>query len=239
MNQTNVIFVVAAAAGAVVGVVVFFSWFQMRRLGARVKRLEAAGAAFAARPAAPKRASGRYARLAVRPDTDITAPGDFLVYGLDSSGYVPIENENGSRGHLVVLVLRITNLGRDELLLTRPRIVFRLGAGASKLEPPATLARLGRLSFFDAKAAARPLDGVKEGLLERAMGANSLNRNVLRLKPFEPVVSYAAFLPRRLGSLPVFQEDLLNFGVGFYSPDGWHEYDGFRARPFRDLAVTY
>jgi len=211
----------------------------MRRLGARLKRLESAGPTYAPRsPAPPGVAAGRV-RLAVRPDKDITAPGDFLAYGLDSSGYVPVGSEDGSRGHLVVLVLRFTNLGREELQIRRPRIVFRLGAGASKLEPPATLARLARLSFFDAQGAPRLLEDVKDGLLERAVGAQSLNRNVLRLRPFEPVVSYTAFLPGRLGSLPVFQDELLDFGVGFYLAESWHEYDGFWARPFRNLAVTY
>jgi len=237
VDQVNLIFMVAA--GAVVGGVILFSWFQIRRLGARVKRLENTGSALAARPVAPRKAAAGRVRLAVRPETDIGAPGDFLPYGLDSSGYAPVESENGFRAHLVVLVLRITNLGRDALLLRRPHVVFRLDAGASKLEPPATLARLGRLSFFDARAGARPLDDLKDELLERAIGAHSLNRSVLQLRPFEPVVSYAAFLPQRLGGLPVFDDDLLDFGVGFYSAEGWHEYGGFRARPFRNLAVTY
>jgi hypothetical protein len=237
VDQFYIIFIVAA--GAVVGGVILFSWFQIRRLGARVKRLENTGSALAPRPVAPRRVAAGRVRLAVRPETDIAAPGDFFAYGLDSSGYVPVESANGFRAHLVVLVLRITNLGRDAVLLRRPHVVFRLDAGASKLEPPATLARLGRLSFFDAEGAARPLDDLKDELLERAIGAHSLNRSVLQLKPFEPVVSYAVFLTRRLGGLPVFNDDLLKFGVGFYAADGWHEYDGFRARPFRNLAVTY
>jgi hypothetical protein len=237
VDQFHIIFVVAA--GAVVGGVILFSWFQIRRLGARVRRLENTGSALAARPVVAGSAAAARVRLAVRPETDIAAPGDFLVHGLDSSGYVPVESVNGFRGHLVVLVLRLTNLGRGELLIRRPHIVFRLGTGASKLEPPATVARLGRLSFFDAQAAGRPLDDLKGQLLERATDTRSLNRNVVQLRPFEPVVSYAAFLPRRLGGLPVFSDDLLDFGVGFYSAESWHEYGGFWARPFRGLAVTY
>lgn len=237
MDRFDVIFVVGA--GAVAGGVILFSWFQIRRLGARVRRLENSGSTLAARPVASRAVAAGRVRLAVRPETDIAAPGDFLAYGLDSSGYVPVESDYGFRAHLVLLVLRLTNLGRDPLLLRRPHVVFRLDAGAAKLEPPATLARLGRLSFFDVQAAARPLDGLKNELLERAIGAHSLNRNVMQLKPFEPVVSYAAFLPRRLGGLPVFSDDLLKFGVGFFAAEGWMEYGDFRARPFRDLAVAY
>jgi hypothetical protein len=237
VDEFHIIF--AVAAGAVVGGVILFSWFQIRRLGARVKRLESTGSTFAPRPVAARRVAAGRVRLAVRPETDIAAPGDFVVHGLDASGYVPVESGDGFRGHLVVLVLRITNLSRDALLLRRPRVIFRLDAGAAKLEPPATLARLGRLSFYDARGAARPLDGLKDGLLERVVGAYSLSRGVLQLKPFEPAVSYVAFLPRRLSGLPVFNDDLLDFGIGFYAAEGWHEYGGFRARPFRNLAVRH
>ncbi|MGD8718139.1 MAG: hypothetical protein PVH29_04875 [Candidatus Zixiibacteriota bacterium] len=235
--------VAASAAGIVAIAIIAFSWFQLRRLTKRVKRLEYDRDDASARAAAitrPRPQAPPDLKLSLRPCTDVAAPADFVIHGLNASGFVPVEMNGAGPGHLVVLVLLITNVGRDPLLLRRPYLVFGLGGGATKLEPPATIATLGRLSFYDAASRDRlPLGSVRDGLLERIVREYSLNRPALELKPFQPVVSYAAFMPGRLENLPVFREGAMDFGVGFYSSAGWHQYGGFRAHPFRNLDVTY
>jgi hypothetical protein len=178
--------------------------------------------------------------LTVRAAVDGRAPGEVGVFGVNASGYVPIAARNGGGGHFVVAVLRLTNFGRDPLRLKNPYLVFPLADGASKLEAPATLARLGRLAFYDAKARTPHLLAAVGGhLLDRTVDGFSLHRNALELGPLQSVVSYAAFLPRRLELFPVFEDFLLRFGVGFYVGDRWCHFGGFAAPPLSGLAVTY
>lgn len=243
MNPTETALLATAAVGAGAVAVGLYSWFRLRSLAARVRRLEGQtpAAARLERPRSHRRGGvSPGVSLTVRPAVDGRAPGDVGVFGINATGYVPVAGRNGYRGHFVVAVLRVTNFGRDPLRLRSPHLVLPLGEGASKLEPPATLAGIGRLTFYDAKARTpRLLAGVADHLWDRAANGFSMQRNAVELGPLQSVVSYAAFLPRRLELLPVFDDYLLRFGVGFYVGDRWCHFGGFAAAPLSGLAVRY
>ncbi|UCH79386.1 MAG: hypothetical protein JSU81_05395 [Candidatus Coatesbacteria bacterium] len=245
MNPTETALIVTAAVGAGAVAVGLYSWLRLRGLAARVRRLEgrtpAAGEARLERnPLYRPGLTSPEVPLTVRAAVDVRAPGEVGIFGVNASGYVPIATRNGSGGHFVVAVLRLTNFGRDPLFLRNPYLVLPLADGASKLEPPATLAGIGRLTFYDAKARTpRLLAGVAGHLWDRTVDGFSLHRSAVELGPLQSVVSYASFLPRRLELFPVFDDYLLRFGVGFYVGDRWCHFGGFAAPPLSGLAVTY
>jgi len=123
--------------------------------------------------------------------------------------------------------------------LGAPYLAFNLGGRAKKLEPPATLAALERVSFADANAGpAAPASRLKSELLDFLNSARSLNRAVVEVPARQARVIYVAFLPTALSGLPVFEGDELTFAVTFVAQGDRYVRYGFRARPFNRLEVT-
>ncbi len=199
--------------------------------GANVRATPAAGGVIPLSPSAIK--------ISVRPAADLTAPGDFLLYGLNASGYVPVRNAFGRRAHLVILVARLTNLGAHTLRLGPPFLTFNLGAGAKKFEPAATRVTLERLSLSDGRAPAAALERLAADLRDRLTGGNTVPPPSFTLEPRDSVLIYSAFLPEGLAGLPVFAGDTLTFGVSFGVGAERLTYYGFRARPLKRLAAVF
>ncbi len=217
---------------------------KYRRLSSRCKQLEADAAASPETTAANARRERRKTPpdlsppLDVRPHADIGAPGDFLVHGLNACGFTPFHDWDRNSRHFVILVLQLTNRGESKVALRTPYLTFNIGAGATKLEPPATLAALERLSFFDLSGPApRLLDNVKEKLLGRVETSRSLNRPTVELEPHKSQLVYAVFTPAGLDSLPVFAGGSLKFGISFLVNGTGRRYDDFRAWPLRRLGI--
>lgn len=229
--------VVIGAAIAVVGAFIF-GVVEYRRLASRLKRLEegkplppSRAEVLPPRPVARTRppVSEQPGTLSLRTCADGAAPDDLLSYGLNSSCYTPVTDGREPRFHLVVVVTRIRNNGPQGVILRKPHLSFDLGAGARKFEPVAPLTLLSRLSFVGGDGDRPALDRTREVLLDRLFGDRSLNRTVLLVKPWEAVITYAAFLPRDLASLPVFDEDILRFGVALTAGDYPAVFSNFHA----------
>lgn len=217
-------------AGAALVILVTFSVgvVQYRRLSLRLKRLEEAepdrGTTLSKSPPAPRSSLPAAPRAYVRPPmvhspsislhscADAKAPAELLSYGLNAPCYTPIIDRREPWSHLIVVVTRIRNNSPREIILRRPQLAFNLGSDVRKTESPAPLVLLSRLNLVDGNGDPHTLDRARDLLLDRLFGERSLNRTLLPIKPRETLVTYTAFLPRNLASLPVFEEDILRFG---------------------------